>query len=194
MSRLASLSRLAMTLRMVLLAASVKACFSGAAAPDATTIGTLPALTASTSFLTMRPCGPDPLIRPRSSPACSAMRLANGLANSRSPSFLCRSAGLPSVMVGVLSLAVANGLGRFDDIFRTRQRQGLQIGGIGHGRVGAGNAEHRGVQIVKSLLHHQGGDLGADSGERPPFLNAYQPVCFFNRSGDGVDIQRPQGA
>src|SRR6266851_3680196 len=226
------------------------------------------------SCLTMRPCGPEPVRRDRSRPACSAMRLASGLANTRSPSawpllrgaaaaagggaaarggggavlgatgagagllaaaagsaFCVSGAGAAAAAglagagfalsraaasspsprmtaIGWLTLtawvpsgtrmrpsvpssaasnsivafsagistsmgmgfsppagsAVAHRLGGGDDVVGLRQRQMLEIGGVGQRHVLAGDPRHRGIEIVEGLLHHQRGDLAADAG------------------------------
>src|SRR3546814_6802957 len=98
-----------------------------------------------------------------------------------SPSFTSHLASVPSVMVGdsagirmligicvslpPASVAVADFFGADDDIVDLRQRQGLQVGGIGHRHVDAADPLHRRVEPVEGLPQHHQGDLRADAGK-----------------------------
>mmetsp|Transcript_29037 Transcript_29037/g.55783 ORF Transcript_29037/g.55783 Transcript_29037/m.55783 type:complete len:226 (+) Transcript_29037:1303-1980(+) len=65
----------------------------GADAAAASGFGAGAASAFSTSALTMRPCGPEPLMAPRSRPFCAAIRRARGVAKMRLPSVPCGAAG-----------------------------------------------------------------------------------------------------
>src|SRR5436305_12555444 len=68
-----------------------------------------PLRTASMSAFTIRPCGPVPLRRVASTPACAAMRRASGLANTRSCPLLAgaTAAGVVLGSAGIGGSAVA---------------------------------------------------------------------------------------
>src|SRR3546814_9463372 len=86
-----------------------------------------------------------------------------------SPSFTSHLASVPSVMVGdsagirmligicvsppPASVAVADFFGADDDIVDLRQRQGLQVGGIGHRHVDAADPLHRRVEPEIGRAH-----------------------------------------
>src|SRR6266404_8322268 len=50
-----------------------------------------------------------------------------------------------------------------DDLFHTWYCRVLEILGVGHRHVGAGNAFDWSIEIIKSPLHNFGGDLGRDA-------------------------------
>jgi hypothetical protein len=90
---------------MALGAAAAGAVAAAAGAPAA---GWAVAL--STSALTMRPWGPEPLIRPRSRPLSFAMRRASGEAKTREPSAAAAAAGLGVAAAAAAGAGVAAGV------------------------------------------------------------------------------------
>src|SRR5688500_13419342 len=171
--------------------------------------------TAITS-LTFTPCAPSGTrilpILPSSTASTSMVALSVSIsaitspAFTASPSFFSQRARLPSVMVGERAgiriligmarppLLVGDALGGFDDVLGLRQRQLLEIGGVGHRHVRAVHAHHRRVEPVEHLLHRQGRQLGADAGKRPALLHGDQPVGALHRIDDGLGVERANGA
>src|SRR5690606_9260817 len=100
-----------------------------------------------------------------------------------SPSLTCHLASLPSSIVGesagmvmlmlMASAPVGHGIDRRDDLVDARQRQLLEIGGIGHGHVLAGDARRRGVEVVEGLGDNTRGEFGADAALRPALLHRH---------------------
>src|SRR5260370_516139 len=170
----------------------------GAAAAMGAAMGAAPGLADSTSALTMRPFGPLPVMRERSSPFSAAMRLASGEAKMRPP--LGAAAGFPAGAcaaraaraagpaaapptlrrLGPVSRVARRG-GGLDDVLRLGRRQGWEFGGIRRRHVAPVPAFSRGAQPVEGMLHHLGGKLRADAGERPAFLDRDQPVGLLHR-------------
>src|SRR4051812_34317910 len=110
-----------------------------------------------------------------------------------SPSFLSHLATLPSVIVGERAgirmligilrsprSAIADLLGGFRDLRRLRQSQLLEIGGIRHRDVDAGDPRHRRVEIVEGVFHHDGREFGTDAGHRPALFDGHQPVGLLH--------------
>src|SRR5690606_20374023 len=108
-----------------------------------------------------------------------------------SPSLTCHLARVPSSMVGDsagmvmlmgIELApVGDGVYGGDHLVDVRQRQFLEVSGVGHGHVLAGDAGDRGIEIVEGLLHDAGGEFGADGALRPAFFDSDQPAGLFHR-------------
>src|SRR5262249_25062758 len=124
-------------------------------APSGTTIRpTVPSSAASTSMVAL-------------SVSISAMTSPE---RTVSPSLTSQRARLPSVMVGdsagmrmligmrrPRSVPVEDGLGCGHDIGWLRQRQLLEIGGVGHRHVHAGHPQDGRVEMIERPLHHLGG-------------------------------------
>ena len=82
-----------------------------AAAAGAALAAGAPDLAASTSDLTTRPCGPEPLMLFRSRPAADARRRASGEAKTREPSAATGAAGAGAAGAGAAAGAAAAGFG-----------------------------------------------------------------------------------
>src|SRR4051812_20597264 len=78
--------------------------------------GVLPDLAASTSDLTTRPCGPEPVIAETSMPASLARRRASGEAKTRDEPFMARFGGATAVPVAAGGVAAAVCVARFSRI------------------------------------------------------------------------------
>src|SRR5579863_54575 len=76
--------------------------------------------------------------------------------------------------------AVTDGLGRLDHLGDRRQRELFQIGSVRHRHVLAADARDRRVKIIEGLFHHPRGDLGADAGLLPAFLDGDEAAGFFH--------------
>src|SRR5438067_13323144 len=130
-------------------------------------------------------------------------RMSPGL--TRSPSFTCHLASLPSSMVGesagikisggifpctnfvtrrapsrrvtlVSALPVTNALRRRDHILNRRQCQSLEICSIWHWHIFAGDPDRRRVEIIKRFVHHGGGYFRSYGANRPALLHGHDAV------------------
>src|SRR5580704_16536318 len=120
-----------------------------------------------------------------------------------SPSFLSHLARLPFSIVGDsagmrmlmgMASAVADRFGGLDDFGDRRQRKLFQICCVRHRHVLAGDARHRRVEIIERLFHYAGGDLGADAGLLPAFLDGDEAAGLFHRLDDGIGVHRLERA
>src|ERR1700691_5962846 len=118
-----------------------------------------------------------------------------------SPSFLSHLARLPFSIVGesagmrmlmgiifsgakvspITKSAVTHGFRRLDHFGDRGQRELFQIGGVGHRHVLAGDARDRRVEIIERLFHHARGDLSADAGLPPAFLDSDEAAGLLHR-------------
>src|SRR5438105_10367333 len=147
-------------------------------------------------------------------------RMSPGL--TRSPSFTCHLASLPSSMVGesagikisggifplhkfrcaprtaavsdscVASLSITNALRRRDHILNRRQCQPLEICSIWHWHIFAGDPDRRRIQIIKRFVHHGGGNLRSDGANRPTLLHSHDAVRPLHRLDHCLNVERPQ--
>src|SRR5712675_818816 len=76
---------------------------------------------------------------------------------------------------------VANGLGGLDHFSDRGQRELLEIGGVGHRHVLAGDAQHRRIEPIEGELRHAGGDLGADARLSPALLDGDDAAGLLHR-------------
>src|SRR6056297_1448108 len=123
-----------------------------------------------------------------------------------SPSLTSHLASVPSSMVGEragmrisvgiasLSLPVGHLAHGVDHLGGRGQRQLFEIGRVGHRHVLAGAVDHRRVEIVERLLHQHRGDVAADGGGGPAFLDGDAAVGFHHRLDHRVGVHRAQGA
>src|SRR5262249_917267 len=151
-------------------------------APSWTTISPItPSSTASTSMVAL-----SVSISAMTSPAFTV-----------SPTFLCHLARLPSVMVGdsagirismgivfPLRSAIGHGFGGVDEVVDLRQRQRLEMGGVGQRHVLVGQARQRRIEPVEGLLHELRGDFRANAGEGPALLHGDDAVGLLHRGHD----------
>src|SRR5665213_2685398 len=160
-----------------------------------------PSLPSGTRILPMRP----------SSTASNSMVALSVSISARmspdltvSPSFTSQRASLPSSMVGdsagirmlvaTGSILVANRFHRLDHILDGGKRQLLQIGGVRHGYVLAGNLGGRRVQIVERIQRHARADFRTDGADRPGLFHRNNAIGLLDRSDHGLNVERAKGA
>mmetsp|Transcript_7939 Transcript_7939/g.32156 ORF Transcript_7939/g.32156 Transcript_7939/m.32156 type:complete len:421 (+) Transcript_7939:335-1597(+) len=90
-------------------------------------------------------------------------------------------------------LLVAHALGHAHDVLDLGQRRLLEVRGVGHGHVDAGDALDGRVEVVEGVLHDHGGNLRADASLGPALLDDDDAVGLADARGDGVPVQRAQG-
>src|ERR1700742_4455596 len=104
-----------------------------------------------------------------------------------SPSFFSQRASVPSVMVGLsagirILVAIPRAplsddlLHRVHHPIGLRQRQFLQVRGVWQRHIDAMDPHRRRIQPVERLLDYLHGNLGADPGVRPAFLDCDQSI------------------
>ena len=81
-------------------------------------------------------------------------------------------------------LLVAHALGHAHDVLHLGKRRLLEVGGVGHGNVHAGDALHGGVEVVEGVLHDHGGNLRADASLGPTFFHDDDAVGLADARGD----------
>src|SRR5690606_10798401 len=75
-----------------------------------------------------------------------------------------------------------------------RDRQGLQIGGVGQRHFFRVHAQRRGVQVVEGVLDHTGDHFGAHAHRTPALFGRDQAVGLLDALDDGLVVLRTQGA
>ena len=99
-----------------------------------------------------------------------------------------------AVVVPKGSECVADRLGGVDDLVDGWQGKRLEVGGVRHRHVGAGDLGRRRVEIVERLDRDLGADLGADGADRPGFLDGDDAIGLADGAQDRVPVDRAQGA
>src|SRR3989338_1773777 len=75
---------------------------------------------------------------------------------------------------------------------RVRQKVLFQRRRIGHGRIERSHPHERRVQVLKRLLHHDGGNLAGNSPRARVFVHHQHPIGLAKRRQDGRFIERQQ--
>src|SRR5918993_3309898 len=87
-------------------------------------------------------------------------------------------------LVTAISSPIAHGLYGLHHLADVRQRELLEVRGIGHRHVLAGDAHDRRVEVVECLLHDLHADLGGDAGLRPALLDDDAARRLLHRGDD----------
>src|SRR4051812_34472219 len=126
-----------------------------------------------------------------------------------SPSFLVQRTRTPSSIVGdsfgkpmicaicllqPFLLEIESALHRGDDVVDLRLHLVLEVLGVRHRHVIAGDALDRRVEKVHAQPLHLIRDLGAEPGDRPADLDDHCAAGLLDRLRDGVDVERTQRA
>src|SRR5579862_6465643 len=180
--------------------------------PRMTPIGVLTATSAVPSGTRILPSVPSSTASTSMVALSVSISAMTSPALTLSPTCLCHFARLPSVMVGesagirisigILCFplvvragsAIGHGFGRRDHIRDLRQRQTLEIGGVGQRHVLAADPRHRRIEPIEGALHDLRRDLRADAREGPTLLDRDDAVGLLDGGEDGLDVERPDGA
>ena len=87
---------------------------------------------------------------------------------------------------------VENRLDRGDHLGRRRMRQLLQVGGIRHRHVGAGDLDGRRVEVVEGLDRGLRADLRADRAHGPRLLHGDEAVGLAYGGEHRLEVERTQ--
>src|SRR5438309_58293 len=112
----------------------------------------------------------------------------------RSCESLCGSRGCRRPSCRSAPVRGADFADRLGDALVRGRLGALQVPGIGHRRVGAGDALDRRVEVVERLLGDEGGDLRPHPGEARARLDHDRAVGLPHRADDRLGVHRAQGS
>src|SRR6478735_10614998 len=85
-----------------------------------------------------------------------------------------------------MNLPIGNGFGGRDHLGHRGQCEFFQIGRVRHRHVLARYPRHWRIQIVESVLHDAGGDLGTDAALLPTLFHRHRTAGLLDGGDDGV--------